>query len=102
MSNVENRLSELIYTELNQYYLEQSAEKIPSLADDLALIDGKAPLIIEFKADHSDVSICDYAQPLLDEYKDPSCIESFNPLVLLCIKKIVPRLFEDSYRVGCL
>lgn len=96
MCRVEKRVSELTFAELNHYSLGQSAEKIPSLADVLALIDGKAPLIIEFKADHSDVSICDYAQPLLDEYKGPYCIESFNPLVLLWYKKNRPAIIRGQ------
>lgn len=48
--------------------LRHSKERIPKLEDVLRLVQGSVPLIIEFKVDGTDLSICPVAEELLCGY----------------------------------
>ena len=73
--------------ELQKLSLFHSKETIPTLWEVLKLVDGKVPLIIEFKIEHLDLSLCPIAMEVLLKYKGIYCIESFHPLVLRWFKK---------------
>ncbi len=81
------RVCDYTYQELKECRLYQSKEVIPSFEEVLKMVDGKAPLIVELKAEWTDISVCAAADELLRKYKGLYCIESFNPLVLLWYKK---------------
>lgn len=74
------KVSDYTYEELQQFRLFESQEHIPKFADVLALVDGKVPLIVEFKLETRDLSLCPIADELLTRYKGMYCMESFNPL----------------------
>ena len=74
------RVDSLTLKELRQYTVCKSKEKIPTLAEVLKLVDGRVPLIVEFKVEATDLSLCEIAPPMLDQYKGVWCMESFNPL----------------------
>lgn len=96
MCGVDKQIEDLTLAELEQYTLDQSEEKIPTLESVLDLVGGKVPLIIEFKANDRNISVCNYTQPLLDAYQGAYCIESFNPLVLLWCKKNRPTIIRGQ------
>lgn len=76
----EGKVSDYTYEELQQFHLCESEEKIPKFEEVLKLVDGKVPLIVEFKIEFADTSLCPIADKLLREYKGRYCMESFNPL----------------------
>lgn len=78
----EGKPAECTYEELQAYTLCNSKERIPRLADLLALVDGRVPLIVEIKAETADVSGCAVIDEMLRGYGGAYCIESFNPMVL--------------------
>lgn len=78
----EGKPVECTYEELQAYTLCDSKERIPRLADLLAMVDGRVPLIVEIKAETADVSCCAVIDEMLRAYKGAYCIESFNPMVL--------------------
>lgn len=80
--NVEGKVVNLTYEELQAYTLCHSEERIPKLSDLLEMVDGRVPLIVEIKAETADVSGCVIIDGLLRAYQGPYCIESFNPMVL--------------------
>ncbi|MGN1148098.1 MAG: glycerophosphodiester phosphodiesterase family protein [Lachnospiraceae bacterium] len=84
---VEGKVSDYTFEELQQFSLCKSREKIPKFADFLKLVDGRVPLIIEYKIPGGLTEVCPVADKLLQEYKGVYCIESFNPLGLLWYKK---------------
>lgn len=84
---VNGKVCEYTYEELQQFTLFDSGEQIPELADVLKLVDGKVPLIVEFKTEATDMSLCTVADKLLKEYKGLYCVESFNPLVLFWYRR---------------
>lgn len=74
------KVRDYTYEELQRFRLFDSGERIPKFADVLALVDGKVPLIVEFKIEFKDISLCPIADGLLSHYRGMYCMESFNPL----------------------
>ena len=83
----EGKVSDYTYEELRNFRLSGSEEKIPKLEEVLALVDGRVPLIVEFKIEFTDLSLCPIADKLLREYKGQYCMESFNPLGVLWYRR---------------
>ena len=86
-------IEDLTQEELSKYRLENTDEQIPLFSDVLALFDGKAPMIIELKAERGNhealsAAVCS----LLEGYKGVYCIESFDPRVLYWLRKNRPEI----------
>lgn len=77
---VEGKVCDYTYEELQQFHLCDSAQRIPRFEDVLKLVDGRVPLIVEFKIAFMDLSLCPIADRILRRYKGLYCMESFNPL----------------------
>jgi len=86
---VAGKVCDYTFEELQKFHLLDSDEKIPRFEDFLRLVDGKVPLIIEFKIERFDMSVCNKAWELLKDYKGVYCIESFNPFGV--------RWFKDNH-----
>lgn len=84
---VEGKVADYTYEELQQFSLCKSDEKIPRFEDFLKLVDGRVPLIVEYKIPGTRTEVCSVADKLLQEYKGTYCIESFNPLGVLWYKQ---------------
>lgn len=90
---VDSTIDSYTYEELLNFTILDSQEKIPKLEDLLGIVDGKVPLIIEYKLSAStDTTICDVVDPYLKSYKGLYCIESFNPLILKWYRKNRPEV----------
>ena len=90
-------ISDYTVAELKEKFrLFKSDERIPTLAEVLELVDGKVPLIIEFKEDLTDLSLCEVAAPMLDKYKGVWCMESFNPLLVRWYRKHRPNIMRGQ------
>lgn len=83
----EGMVRDYTYEELQQFKLCKSEERIPLFADVLKLVDGKVPLIVEFKNESTDMTLCPIADELLKAYKGVYCMESFNPLCVHWYRK---------------
>jgi glycerophosphoryl diester phosphodiesterase len=75
---------------------ELAALGVPTLAEVLAVLDGKVPLVAELKGENGDVSVCQKAAELLDGYEGLYCVESFNPLLLRWFKKNRPDVIRGQ------
>ncbi|MCR5099918.1 MAG: glycerophosphodiester phosphodiesterase [Butyrivibrio sp.] len=84
---VKGKVCDYTYDELLEFHLLNSDEKIPKFTDFLEMVSGKVPLIIEYKIEFKDVSVCRIADRILRDYKGKYCIESFNPLGVLWYRK---------------
>ena len=51
----EGKICDYTYEELQQFHLCESTEKIPKFEDVLQMVDGKVPLIVEFKIERTDL-----------------------------------------------
>lgn len=79
--------------ELRALHLDNTDETVPFLADLLAEIDGKVPLLIEIKTDKGNYkALCTECFKLLDTYKGDYVIESFDPRVLWWLRLNRPKV----------
>ena len=83
----EGKVADYTYDELQQFYLCGSEQKIPRFEDFLKMVDGRVPLIIEYKIPGGNTEVCPVADRILQNYKGVYCIESFNPLGLIWYRK---------------
>lgn len=93
---VNKKVPELTFAELQELTLYQSSERIPTFQAVLDMVDGQVPLLVEFKVELHNTSVCNIAAPMLDQYKGLYCIESFNPLVLLWYKNNRPNIMRGQ------
>lgn len=99
------RVEDYTYEELRRFSLCGSGEKIPSLEEVLKLVDGRVPLIVEYKIDGLRAEVCPIAEKLLGKYKGAYCMESFNPLGVFWYRRNrgkIPRgqLADNFIRAG--
>lgn len=73
---------DLALDELTQLRLLASDEGIPHLADVLALIDGRVPLLIEIKSEGEAGEFEESLAECLSSYEGWFAVQSFNPLVV--------------------
>lgn len=95
------KVRDLTFEELQGYHICKSDQTIPTFEEVLRLIDGKVPLIIEYKVPGMSAKVCEMADALLQDYKGLYCVESFHPLAVLWYrrnrKEIVRGILSDSY-----
>ncbi len=90
---VGGKVSDYTYEQLQEFRLGKSEERIPLFTEVLKLVDGKVPLIVEFKGNNStDTSLCPAGAQILDNYKGLYCVESFNPLMVAWYRKNRPQV----------
>ncbi|MCM1253869.1 MAG: glycerophosphodiester phosphodiesterase [Clostridium sp.] len=87
MCGVSGRIDTLTYEQLQQLFLMQTTEKIPTLKEFLDMVAGRVPLIVELKIEWMNLALCPAVQKMLAGYKGVYCIESFNPLALLWYRR---------------
>lgn len=80
--NAEGFVYDYTFAELQQFTLCGSSQRIPKFSDVLDTVDGKVPLIVEYKIHGMCTEVCAVADTLLQEYKGDYCIESFHPMAL--------------------
>lgn len=83
--------------ELGRIRLKGSADTIPTFAETLALVAGRAPLLVELKDQSGDMSGTDGALEratvaALMGYRGPVALMSFNPHSIACLADIAPDL----------
>lgn len=96
MCHVSGKINDFTYEELQAFSLDGTEEKIPRFEDVLRMIDGKVPLLIEYKVELFDTSVCTVCDRLLNGYPGLYFIESFNPLVLRWYKKNRPQIVRGQ------
>lgn len=96
MCKVDGKLWEYTLEELQQMKLLYSEQMIPTLKEVLEVVDGKVPLIIEYKMDRVDTKVCELSNELLKNYEGPYCIESFHPLALRWYRENCPEILRGQ------
>lgn len=90
---VSGKVEEKTLRELKELRLLGTDEQIPTLKECLELIDGRVPLLIEFKVVGGNTSaLCESANEILKDYKGLYFVQSFYPGVLRWYKKNRPDL----------
>lgn len=88
MCGIHGRPEDMTLAQLKELRLGDTEEKIPTLRECLEAIDGKVPLLIEFKIKSGSAApLCSAAEKILCEYKGKYFVQSFYPFVLSWYKK---------------
>lgn len=94
---VAGKVADYTYEELQQFTLGKSSEKIPTFKEFLEMVDGRVPLIVEYKIPGiNNVKVCELGNELLSSYKGLYCIESFNPLAVYWYRKNNPKVMRGQ------
>ncbi len=94
MTGCEKKLCELTASELSELRLGGTEQRIPTFKQVLELVGGRVPILVELKGESLDSSLCEPVAELLREYRGSFCVESFNPILLKSIKKLMPDVFR--------
>lgn len=90
MCGVKGNVCDYTLKELKKMKLAYSNETIPTFAEALRVVDGKVPLIIEYKIYGLGLKVCELGNAILEEYNGVYCIESFHPLAVRWYRKFRP------------
>ncbi|MBR2028402.1 MAG: glycerophosphodiester phosphodiesterase [Oscillospiraceae bacterium] len=92
MCGVEGKIWDYTAAELKEMKLLGTDETIPTFEETLALVDGRVPLLVEYKMDKVDTAVCAAGQALLDNYDGEYAMQCFDPRALLWYKKNAPQV----------
>jgi len=87
------KISERTAAEIRSIRLKDTADSIPTLDDLLALVAGRVPLLLELKSSWDGNTLL--AQKVADRlvgYSGPVAVMSFDPDIVIALKKIAPGL----------
>lgn len=82
--------------DLKALSLKGTKEKIPTLQEVLALVDGKVPLLIEIKNKHKVGNLEQQTIDLLKDYQGEYAVQSFNPYSLGYFKAHAPNILRGQ------
>jgi len=87
----EGRVDSYTARELSEIRICDTGDGIPTFREVLDLVDGRVPLLVELKEDAGKYGVTEKAVEMLREYKGEYMIESFNPLALGRVRKLMPE-----------
>ncbi len=96
-TGADGEIEDLTLADLDNYRLEGTEETVPRFRQVLDLFAGKAPMIVELKAERGNAAaLCQAACDALDDYGGPYCIESFDPRCILWLRKNRPDIIRGQ------
>lgn len=95
-AGVDMKITDLTAEDLPSYPLGGTDEIIPTFDQVLKLFAGNAPLIIELKSDNNASELVTAAVKIMEGYEGPFCMESFDPRVVLELKKQAPQIIRGQ------
>ena len=96
-AGVDVKIEDLKAEDLSRYTLEGTTERIPTFDEVLQLYDGKAPLIVELKAEKGNhAALCRAVCHRMERYEGVYCLESFDPRCVLWLKKNRPKIIRGQ------
>lgn len=101
MCGLDKKIKDLSLKQIYAHPLLNTEHRPPLFTDVLKKVNGRVPLIIELKAQGTDVDeICFLVSQALDAYKGPFMVESFNPLIVRWFKKNKPQYIRGQLSSG--
>lgn len=93
----DGKVEELTTPQLREYFLEGTAETIPTFQQVLDLYRGRVPLIVELKTDGDNYAfLTEMACNMLANYGGPYCIESFDPRCIHWLRQHRPQVIRGQ------
>lgn len=93
---VDGKVWEYTLAELQKMKLLNSDQTIPTLEAVLRAVDGRVPLIIEYKMDRVNTKVCELGNAILEKYRGPYCMESFHPFAVQWYRKHRPDVMRGQ------
>ena len=91
------KIEDLTAGDLAAYRLEGTQECIPTFGQVLELFAGKAPMIIELKAERGNhAALCETVCKMMEPYKGDFCMESFDPRCVRWLRKNRPDIIRGQ------
>ncbi len=96
-TGAEGKIEDLTTGQLTDYKLGGTEETIPQFRQVLNLFSGKAPMIVELKPEKGNhAALCKAACEMMDTYKGPFCMESFDPRCVRWLRKNRPDIIRGQ------
>ena len=96
-AGVEIQIEDLSTEDLTKYTLEGTDETIPQFRQVLELFAGKAPIVVELKAERGNqAALAEATCRMLESYSGPYCVESFDPRCVYWLKKNRPQVIRGQ------
>ena len=86
----------MTYKDLQTFYLNHTAEKIPLLSDVLSYVNGRVPLLIELKLPTKSTRLCREVYNLLKTYNGAYLVQSFNTIGIFWFRKHAPQILRGQ------
>jgi len=97
MCNADELIKELSYSQLQEYTLGSTQERIPLFKDVLDMLDGQVPILVELKPIGADrVKLCAKALKMMRGYKGVLCMESFDPRIVGWFRRHAPEILRGQ------
>lgn len=96
LCGVPGRVEDWTLAALTPLRLQNTEWGIPTLAEVLALVAGRVPLLIELKVPGADIAISSRTYAALHSYSGPYLIQSFQPFVLRWFKRHAPEVLRGQ------
>lgn len=87
---VEGKVIDRTAKELAEIKLSGTDDGIPTFKEVLDLISGAVPLLIEIKMEGDERGVAEKLAEVIEGYRGDYIIESFNPLALRTVKRLMP------------
>lgn len=97
---IDKPLKDCTYDELLTYRLHDTDERIPLFSEVLSIVGGRVPIIVELKNSKRNALLCTKAAAMLEAYKGPFVIESFNPAIVNWFKNNRPGIVRGQLAAG--
>ncbi len=96
MTGVSGRLKDRTYRELRNLRLKDTDQKIPTLEEALAVVDGKVPLLIEIKNRGMAGELERRLYNTLLDYEGKYAIQSFSPFSVRWFRRNAPHIYRGQ------
>lgn len=97
MCGVDKKIEEMTFSEIRELRLKNTNEKIPTLRECLDALEGRVPLLIEFKCDTAKCDrLCEAANKILESYNGKYFVQSFNPAIPNWYRKHRPEILRGQ------
>ncbi len=100
LTGINSLLGSMSSSALNEISLLNTKEKIPTLNEVLALINGRVPALIEIKNEGKTGHLEPELLKILKNYKGEFAVQSFNPFSLFWFKKNAPGIPRGQLSSG--
>jgi len=100
MTGVDKNIKDTVYSDIKNLRLQNTNNYIPLFKDVLDLINGRVPIIVEFKYDVKVGLLEKAAMDILKDYNGEFVVKSFSPLSVLWFKKHYPNVIRGFLSSG--